>query len=294
MKPLVSIVIPVYGVPEQNLRKCIESIVNQTSNNFEAIFVDDGSPDNCGLICDEYSKSNSNFITIHQNNSGVSVARNTGIENAKGDWITFVDGDDWIESNTVEFIEDYVEQCKDGDILIWDILYDVDDISNRNCFLPDYINNELSSFSDKEKEIIIDGFFPRYYRKKRGNYVDLGVLHAKAYKTDFLKTKEIKFVVGLRRMQDNVFNLYSIENADKIYYKCERLYHYCFNSLAVTQRYSSDNVDTMCFLYEKIKDYINKYHFNDYDFKQRLYCRFIRIFGEIFKLNYANPKNKKN
>lgn len=92
--PLFSIIIPIYKVRQDYLEICIESIRNQSFQNIEIIMVDDGSPDNCGVLCDDYAKKDSRIRVIHQINQGVSVARNAGIEAAKGEWIMFVDADD--------------------------------------------------------------------------------------------------------------------------------------------------------------------------------------------------------
>lgn len=98
MKPLISIIIPVYKV-ENYLSKCVDSIINQTYSNLQIILVDDGSPDNCGKICDEYKNKDSRVFVIHKQNGGLSDARNVGIEKATGGLISFVDSDDWLLPN---------------------------------------------------------------------------------------------------------------------------------------------------------------------------------------------------
>jgi len=97
----ISVIVPVYKV-ELYLRQCIESILAQTYNNLEIILVDDGSPDNCGAICDEYAKKDGRVTVIHKKNEGVSAARNTGIDAATGGLLSFVDSDDWIDSDMFE------------------------------------------------------------------------------------------------------------------------------------------------------------------------------------------------
>jgi len=97
----LSIIVPVYNV-EPYLRKCLESIKAQTFTDFEAILIDDGSTDQSGTICDEYASDDIRFIVIHQNNSGASAARNKGLDIAKGEYIAFIDSDDWIESEMFE------------------------------------------------------------------------------------------------------------------------------------------------------------------------------------------------
>lgn len=100
-KPLISVIIPVYKV-EKYLDKCIESVVNQIYKNLEIILVDDGSPDNCPTICDEWAKKDSRIVVIHKENGGLSSARNAGVAIAKGEWVGFVDSDDYIAPNMYE------------------------------------------------------------------------------------------------------------------------------------------------------------------------------------------------
>lgn len=101
MSVKLSIIVPVYKV-EKYLRRCLDSIKSQTFSDFECILVDDGSPDSSGKICDEYAKKDTRFHVIHKANGGVSSARNAGLDAAKGEWIGFVDADDWIEKQTYE------------------------------------------------------------------------------------------------------------------------------------------------------------------------------------------------
>lgn len=105
MRPKISIIIPIYKA-EKFIYNCLDSIINQTFTDWEALLIDDGSPDNSGLICDEYATKDSRFKVFHKNNGGVSSARNLGLENAQGEWVTFVDADDWIEQNVLSIVKD--------------------------------------------------------------------------------------------------------------------------------------------------------------------------------------------
>lgn len=100
-EPLISVIVPVYNV-EKYLDRCVNSIVNQTYTNIEILLIDDGSPDNCPTMCDEWTIRDNRIITIHQDNKGLSSARNTGIKNSNGEYLTFVDSDDWISLTMVE------------------------------------------------------------------------------------------------------------------------------------------------------------------------------------------------
>lgn len=99
--PLISVIVPVYKV-EPYLRRCVDSILNQTFQDFELILVDDGSPDNCGAICDEYAVVDSRVHVIHQENRGLAAARNRGIDQSRAEWICFVDSDDLIHPQMLE------------------------------------------------------------------------------------------------------------------------------------------------------------------------------------------------
>lgn len=116
MVPSLSIIIPVYKI-EQYLGECIESVLNQSFEDFELILVDDGSPDNCGKICNEYARNDSRVKVIHQKNRGVNVARNNGLCIASGKYIMFVDGDDRIKSNTLQVVLECMEQNSEVDLL---------------------------------------------------------------------------------------------------------------------------------------------------------------------------------
>lgn len=127
----VSIIIPIYNV-EKYLDKCIESIVGQTYKNLEIILVDDGSPDSCPSICDDWAKKDNRIKVIHKTNGGVSSARNTGIDAATGDYVVFIDGDDCINAKFSQFIENADEN---SDIVItpWTTL----DVANEVLELID-------------------------------------------------------------------------------------------------------------------------------------------------------------
>lgn len=101
--PLVSIIVPVYKV-EQYLDRCVQSIISQTYKNIEVFLVDDGSPDNCGKMCDEYAEKNPCIHVIHQENQGLSAARNNAVPYTKGDYLTFIDSDDYVHCDYVGYL----------------------------------------------------------------------------------------------------------------------------------------------------------------------------------------------
>ncbi len=127
---LVSVIVPIYNV-EAYLSRCVDSIINQTYKNLEIILVDDGSPDRCGEICDEYARKDSRIVVIHKENGGLSDARNTGIEKASGEYISFIDSDDWIEP---EMIETLYNACLSNSVkMAYCGIYDVDENLNKKA-----------------------------------------------------------------------------------------------------------------------------------------------------------------
>ena len=108
MGSVLSVIVPVYNSKE-HLSRCIDSILSQSFSDFELLLVDDGSKDGSGAVCDAYSEKDSRVRVFHKENGGVSSARNVGIENADGQWLTFIDSDDWIE-------EDFFQVPFDSDV----------------------------------------------------------------------------------------------------------------------------------------------------------------------------------
>ena len=120
MSRLVSLIVPVYKV-EQYLKRCMDSVLNQTYKNIEVILVNDGSPDNCPALCDEYAKIDSRVRVIHKENGGLSSARNVALDSVNGDYIFFVDSDDWLALDTLEVLNEYLE--KDYDMISFQRTY---------------------------------------------------------------------------------------------------------------------------------------------------------------------------
>lgn len=162
---MISVVIPIYNV-EKYLKKCIESVINQTYKNLEIILVNDGSTDNSKNIIDEYSLIDNRIKVINKKNGGLSDARNVGIEIAKGDYITFLDSDDWIELNMYEKLHEYIKQ-ENADIV--------------QCSYQEVYNEEVDNQNIKEEIKIILGK-ESLYNLYGENHVKTVVVWNKLYK----------------------------------------------------------------------------------------------------------------
>ena len=133
--PIITIIVPVYNTAT-HLRTCIDSIVSQTVPDWELILINDGSTDASGSICDEYATKDSRIAVVHQQNSGVSNARNKGIELAKGNFITFIDSDDWIELNFIEKFKNLI--VNKNTLIVYGIAYDFIDSQQNFQFIPSH------------------------------------------------------------------------------------------------------------------------------------------------------------
>lgn len=272
---LISIIVPIYKV-EKYLKKCIESILKQTYKNIEIILVDDGSPDNCGKICDDYKQMDKRIKVIHKNNGGLSEARNYGIREARGDYLLFVDSDDFIAENICEILINNINKYS-ADMVICNFYYVFE---NKKA-----IKNEMSSKKDVqvlEKENIIREYFLNYS-------VDLNVAWNKLYKKDIFKgMNAILFPVG--KLHEDTYIMY------KIYYNLNRLvrinkplYYYRQRNDSIISSFSIKNVKDII---GYIKDYYIFSKNVDEDLKQMIQIECIKQYiGCIRRSMKANIFN---
>lgn len=212
----VSVIVPVYKV-EQYLDKCVESILNQSLSDFELILVDDGSPDNCPKMCDEWAKKDNRIKVIHKQNGGLSDARNAGMKIATGEYILFVDSDDYIRNDTLSLTYDKAA-INNSDIVLFNICTDTNGII-RNCrfeFEDSYSGNEY----------IKENLLYRYYTS---NNAGINSACNKLYKTAFLRNNSLEFDVNDIRCEDCWFNFKCLQKANQINYLNEYLYYYLQN-----------------------------------------------------------------
>ena len=202
--PKLSIIVPVYNV-EQYIHKCVDSILNQNFEDFELLLVDDGSPDNCGKICDEYAQKDERVRVIHKENGGVSSARNLGVDEAKGEYISFVDPDDWVDENIYIDTIRYMEKTN-SDICCFDVC---EVRTNKSFVRYKYDSNKLFDAYDALIEILID-------------VIDNSPCN-KVYKKSVWEG--VRFPVG-RRFEDVATIYKTFQNSDKVGYMKKAFYYY--------------------------------------------------------------------
>ena len=212
---MITIIVPVYKV-ENYLSRCVDSILNQTYKDFELLLVDDGSPDNCGKMCDEYAKKDSRVTVLHQKNGGLSAARNTGLnlfyEQNKSDYITFVDSDDWLHPRYLEILLNGITKtgarvsvCNHERVTEDGPHQNYSDIEYKTSSPEDFLVNHSWQY----------------------NYATCKLFHKSLF-------EDIRFPVG--KYFEDTFTTYKVlHKCEKIVYSPKGLYYYFLNNSGITR-----------------------------------------------------------
>lgn len=254
-EPKVSVIVPIYNV-EEYLVQCVDSLIKQTYQNLQIVLVDDGSTDNSGVICDKYTITDERVQVIHKANGGLSSSREAGVNAANGQYLMFVDGDDWLDLNTIEkcvkmVLQDTTISCvmfsyaketetatipmhiMDGDMLFADA--EVEDKIHRRLF-----GLSSSELSHPERMENIVSCCMKLYR------IDL----AKAGK--YFDTKDVG------SCEDGLFNIYALENCEKLAYIDASYYHYRKREGSLVKSYKPNFVEQWGTLFSVMQAYISE------------------------------------
>ena len=264
----VSVVIPVYNV-EPFIGACIESVCKQTVKDIEIILVNDGSTDNGAAVCEDWCRKDSRVRLINQANQGVSVARNRGIQESSGEWIAFIDSDDWIEPNYLEVLVETAEENK-ADIGICGFYFDYpDEVVARGHFEKDMLFKGRDEVSQIQIQILAKNM-----SKVKNNSGDrIGAPWCKVFRASFIKDNKLEFIPNLKRSQDVVFNLYALEKAETVAYKNLPLYHYRINPDSVCVKFSKTILTNVDMYLKEMRRFIARYHKEDAVFKDAFYTK---------------------
>ncbi len=211
---LFSVIIPVYNT-EKYLERCIDSVMRGTYGNLEIILVDDGSTDSSPEICDDYSERDSRIRVIHKSNGGLSDARNTGLEAARGEWVLFLDSDDYIERDTFERFLPYTET--DADIIMGDAYVENGDVNLSH--IP-----ERQAMTGRE-----------YLEKALRAHRFPVVVWLNLYKLSFLREHNLSFMKGVV-YEDEEFSPRCFLECESVLNTGIRFYHYCIRPGSITTR----------------------------------------------------------
>lgn len=229
----VSIIVPVYNV-EKYLEKCLNSLINQDYKNVEIILVDDGSTDTSGEICDKFEKIDSRIKVIHKENNGVSSARNTGLKSANGDYICFVDADDYIMKDYVEYLYELLIN-NNADISLTTEMF-----GNFNTKQTKKIVQNIISGEDASEKILC-------YK------IPIGV-YCKLFKKSFIDQNNISFFEDIFMGEGFNFNMLAFQNANTVSVGNKKIYYYRRdNSTSATTKFSIKKCENSLYAMEKMK-----------------------------------------
>lgn len=266
---LISVIVPIFKV-EKYLKKCIDSILNQTYKNMEIILVDDGSPDNCPYICDNYAKKDSRIKVIHKINGGISDTRNEGLKRATGKWVTFIDSDDYIDKNMIDTLYKLAIE-NEADISIIDFIK-IDEtsniIQNKDC------KNKTRIFNSKTAiiELFNDNSF--------GNY-----MWNKLYKKELFE--DIKFPIG-KTMEDLAVMYQLFYKSKNIVYNNKQMYFYVQRKNSILHRREKSLINN------RFELSLEKYNFLKSKYPDMIenYKAMLEVCLETFQ--YLNTQEKKS
>ncbi len=254
MEELISVIVPVYNV-EDYLQRCIDSILCQTYKKLEIILVDDGSTDNSGKICDDNAKIDSRILVIHKVNGGLSDARNAGIKNSNGKYISFIDSDDYIREDYIQYLYSNLKE-NDADVSIGDI----------QLVFP---NSKIENKKEKNSLVVLNKIDLLKNMLYGGAYYISAC--SKLYKKSLFD--DILFPFG--KIHEDVWTLYKIyDNCEKIVCGSAKIYNYIIRDNSITNSSFSNKDNDLITATDAMCDYLKKY--NELDLaidRRRVYSR---------------------
>lgn len=287
MSNSISIIIPIYN-KQDSITACVESVLKQNYKNLEVILIDDGSVDTSRVICEKLSKKYECVSFYHQENKGVSVARNRGIEISKGKFICFIDPDDTIES---DFLSRMIQEMKDDvDMVCCTCNAIVDNIRKEQHFFTKSFDTRNDA--EKKKDIFYQ-LMDTSFSQKQPIYTGIGVPWGKLYRSSFIKKNGIRFNPELYHYEDNLFNMEVMFKCQGIVYIDECLYNYSTEHICtVLDKYNKKIIDSYIRLYTLRKQILSLESIDE-EMNNAFKIASINLF-DIAVFDMLILKNKKN
>lgn len=272
--PTYSVIIPVYNA-EKYLNECLDSILTQDFTDYEIILIDDGSTDESGSICDSFSQKYCFIKTIHQENCGVSLSRQLGIENSNGEYLLFVDADDKVANDYFKSISD----CPKTDVIRFGSLVE---LSNKKVIS----NYPIEKEGLYDKQDIIKNIFPYLIQDENANYY-CPSLWAHCFKKSLFVSNMVKNV-QIKIGEDGACVIPTIYNATSLYVLNKCLYMYRFNELSATKSRKIYDFEYPMKIYNHI---VTKINVDEYDFVSQLYRKIVHELFHVI-ISYFNKTEK--
>lgn len=276
MNPLISCIVPVYN-KENTVRKCVNSLIEQTYKDIEIILIDDGSTDASGSICEKYAEEYDNIILLSHSNKGVSYTRNVGIEISKGDYITFIDADDYLSEVFLERLISFFDRKTDIVVCSCNVVTDTE-------VIPQHFYSE-SFDTRKDPEAIKKIFFQLMdtnYGQRKPVYTGVGVPWGKLIRRNSIEEPRIRFNQELCHYEDNLFVLELLLNKRSFVYQDECLYYYSAEHISnVLINYNQKVVDSYLRLFQYRRKVITEHK---QVVNQQMYSAFLNASLDLFDI----------
>lgn len=286
---MISVIIPIYN-QEKYIKKCLESVLAQTYKDLQIILVNDGSTDHSVRECKRFT-SDSRVILFEQENQGVSVARNLGIKAAKGEWIAFIDPDDYLE-------KDYFSTLLEGVNENTDIVSCCCNLVSSSFKGVDHFFKKSFSIKmgEDKSRLILQLMDMQYGAPKKGKKITaIGVPWGKLYRTVFIREQKLSFKSELRRMQDNNFNMYAFDKAREIIYINTPLYNYRIDNIEnyYQQKYKPWLQENMCFFIKERGQFLkNSNYWKNNEIKIAFYNEVLGLISQVIRSGVLNCECK--
>lgn len=278
-KPKVSVVIPVYKV-ELFLKRCVDSVLNQSLQDIEVILVDDGSPDGCPDICDEYAKIDSRVQVIHKKNGGLSSARNAGMRIAAGEYLFFLDSDDWLELDGLELLYRKAFETKVDFVRYRAIRTGWPNMEENAACRVETVRELEEGYYDKAR--IIEEIYPRLLATSQLTMGAIVGACGSLYSLEFLKKNKLEFYEEVRFSEDLIFSANVVRAANSFYFvDTPCVYHYFYNAKSISKSFRANRWESCKSLIALCdKDFATD---NTYDFSKQLH--YLKWFCIMLGLN---------
>lgn len=282
---MISVIIPVFKVKKEYLNFCIKSILEQEIKDIEIILVDDGSPDDIGDYCDQISKTDRRIKVIHKDNGGSASARNEGIRFATGEWITFIDADDWFDK---ELFSDFIklQLSEDIDVVLFKGYTDYKNKRDKDKSLF-----EGSVLIDNRKMLDKLQLYSLSMAAKKPSITSLISVCEKFYRKQFIEKNKLYMNPLIKYCEDALYSLEVYEKADKIYYLDKSYYHYRKVCSSKTNHYREKVEEEELLILKYIKDFIIESK-KDEQFINAFYHRTLVSIQMCFFQKYYNSEYK--
>lgn len=278
----ISVIVPVYNTKHEYLRACLQSLVSQDFEDFEVITVNDGSVNGCDAILREYAEKYGNIVCIDIENQGTSVARNTGLEAAKGEYVMFVDSDDFVSAHCLKTVHEAMKERK-TDILFFG-------------YSTNYTNTEVRR--------VLDDPDPGIWHREdlelavlRGDSrlgaVEVGAPWGKLIRRSVIDENRVRYTPGLIKGQDTVFILSLLDHCESFSYLPFPGYHYRISGRSISRRFNPDIVSIMEKTLNSYTDFVER-RGKGTEYREAVKKKYLNVLlGEYLELYFLHPDNKK-